>query len=284
MVRVEHMKLKSAQGVIPMTGISQPWNDSPICKHFFPCDGLVGGNIVDVKGGVIAQPQLTKQFVFNSMEKSVLSTAPGGGAGSAPNWLASGSWAVMPTGVSALFMAAGYVDKTYDVNGSVRIAIGDNNKVIEPVYYQGWGMSDGVASNCQHVQFLGNQGNPLTGNGIPNGSLSTTLGSINTKVGDGTYIIRYALYRPSDGLLQESKVLNSNGASLITNDMFYAGTQDQLGALFTSSFRMSGIRCTGIAVYYFTSATPLTDYLTAVNYNGALWKQGIRKIYAGTGW
>lgn len=271
--------MKTSTTVTPLSKLTNTWTNSPVCKHFFPCSSLDNnGNLVDVKGGVIAQPQIGKTFIFNSSEKSVIPNCDGTVN---PSILSSGSWAVLGTGKSALFMCAGYLDSTYvATNKTIRCAIGDNNQDLGLSSFQGWGMSDGTTSVYQHVAFGGNvyQGDGLTFNGCQ----STSGGATGVSITQNTYFIRYAVYQP--GLQHISRIIDSNGTVLIDSSTLYNSIADQLGATFVNAFRMHGFRCTGIAIYYFNSSTVPSDYLTAVNYNGALWKKGTREIYPVTGW
>lgn len=269
--------------VTPMSGVQNSWERSTTCKHFFPCNGLTGGNIVDVKGGVSSPAQVTKTFIYNSAESSVLSTDIGTTYPATLN----GSWAALATGKAMLFMCAGYVDNTYTQDWQVRCALGDINNNLGNATSQGFGLADGNSGSgiCQHVSLRGNSYETVTGS--YSGCTNVEVGADATGVtlAQGSYFIRYAIYQP--GVQIESKFLTSAGVVSINSATLRGpggAVLDQGGLTLTNAFRMSGFRCTGIAVYHFNAATVPADYMTAVNFNGALWKTGKKEIYTGSGW
>lgn len=270
----------------PITWIRNTWESSTRLKHFFPCDSFINGNLVDVKGGVVVQPQIEKTFVFNSAEKSVIPNCDGTSA-NAPSLLVSGSWAVLATGKATLLMCAGYIDSTYTAAKTIRCAVGDINQLLGLASFQGFGLSDGLSGSglCQHAVMGGNL---YDSDGLSySGCTNTAVGADATGItlSQNSYFIRYALYQP--GIQLESKILTSAGAISITDATLYgpgAGALTQNGATYVNAFRMHGFRCVGIALYHFEGSTAPSDYMTAVNYNGALWKTGKREVYPAAGW
>jgi len=272
--------LNSARSVTPWTGVANSWKDSTVCKHFFPCDKLVNGNIIDVKGNLIAQANNNHGgFLLDSSEKSVLAKSYGT---ESPALLVSGSWETLPTNKAALFMCAGYIDNTYTTDYQIRCAIGDINNELGNATSQGWGLADGATAVFQHVAMRGET--YKSSSSSYTGCENKAVGAASTGVtlAQNSYFIRYAIYQP--GVQVESKFLTLAGAVSIDSTTLLGTFLDQGGASFTNAFRMSGFRCAGIALYYFQTSTVPSDYITAVNYNGALWKRGIREIYPKAGW
>lgn len=278
------MGLRGGNTIRPLTGLSDTTTGQRYLKHYFPCDSVVGGNIVDSVGSVIAAPQSGASFVYNATEKSVLATTTDQ---TDPVVLASGAWEVFPANVAALFMCAGYFDSTYNSSRyTIRCALGDANNLLPGSNGQGWGMADGTfAANGQaaltHVSLHG-----VSSDSAIYSSTSTDAFGMPGKVpgvAQDTYFIRYALYKP--GVVQmESKIFDETGLTTLANDDAVSATTDVGGAQFFNAFRMAGFRCTGIALYYFDSATPPSDYLTMVYWNGGAWKNGIKQVYASGNW
>ena len=255
--------------IITANNVDNTWGRVSSCKHYFPCDEIVSGNIQDIKGSVYAAPQDTYTFEFDTTLKAVRSTAT---SSAARQLLASGEWSNFESGKSAIFFTAGYLYDSGDK--TLRTSIGDT------AFTAGWGMSDsihgaGVAGhNIMNVQPW--DASHSSGSVI-NPSASSLFETVEAATSSTGYFFRYAIYRP-DGAQMEGKTYNgTTGALIAASNSVYIGSAVLPTMQMDPYFRMNGYKSRGIALFYFDTIP--ADYLTAMITMAAEWKKGNRFIW-----
>jgi len=270
--------MKFASVMRPRAYLGNTSTTFPRFPHFFRHDKdplTTGGNLLDDHGLMIAPPQAANTFVWTAGEASIHSTAADTVA---PIYLLRGNWKKLLAGQTIMILSAGYLRSS----SLLRVALGDVNGYLNPADHRGFGM----APNASHVVLNGELNKLGKGNySSKNSNETDATTAIFAAVGEGGFFYRYAIARPGDNVLLESKICDGNGSVIVDNDEIrIPPAVDQLGAKFVPAFRMSGLRSVGYLVGYFNSDIP-AGYeegllLTAQNWRDTL-TEGDRTIWAG---
>lgn len=265
---------KRSGRTVPMRQNIDSHNSSEACQWFLPCNGVVGGNLLESKQGCIVQPQSGATFEYDAGNYSVRSTALGTVA---PSLFASGTIPPLTANKKALFMHAGYVSFPDGAPAkTMRVALGDVNNTLSLGKY-GWGLSDGVSSGLVGHTLIYNS---TIGNGsyYESGGIQTPMGElIETSVGVGGYFYRYAIYDPTV-LLQEVAVRNATtGAVIYANNTEATAVMDVGAIQFVPAFRCHGVSLTGVGLWYFDTVPSDIQLamLTMANY----WRDGDKVVW-----
>lgn len=281
------MMQRARSGSRPVRSLSNTWESVSACKHYIPPGRKNSdGNLIDVKGGVIIQPQTGYAFESDADRFAVRSTCL---SPTEPTVvLASGAWTPVLAEQYCLVLTAGYMNTELSVSATppdycrtIRTAFGDVNNYLE-LDPTGFGLSDGVsdrvdpaasASNVAHVVYKNIY--TLASREVDATSTASLGDQIHAVCGTTIPFFRYALTRPDNYTIVSGAHRADTGAEILTNDEQYgsaSATFPLSDTQFPPAFRMHGFWTTGIAMFLFDALPP--DYLLAANVMSAAWCAG----------